>query len=138
MNGNFIQSYCQYYLALDMEDFKQQFEIIYKKFYDWGVANGFKPSKLAFSRFIGVSQGAIQNWEYKGTYPGAKDLKTIHDKLGFSYDWLITGEGEPMDKQQKQIEALKQEVEQLRTRLFVEGTTDKATVTDTAKAGGQG
>lgn len=80
-----------------MDDFSQRFGIIYEKFANWGVQNGFKPSKLAFSRFLGVSQGAIQNWEYKGSMPSAKDLKKIHDKLGFAYDWLIAGEGPMYD-----------------------------------------
>ncbi len=81
---------------MDMENFSQRFEIIYKKYYAWGVENGFKPSKLAFSRFIGISQGCMQKWE-KGQIPAGKDLKTIHDKLGFAYDWLIAGEGEMFD-----------------------------------------
>ena len=79
-----------------MENFSQRFEIIYKTFATWGAKNGFKPSKLAFSRFIGISQGCMQNWE-KGQIPAGKDLKTIHDKLGFAYDWLIAGEGEMFD-----------------------------------------
>lgn len=119
-----------------MDDFKQRFEIIYKKYAGWGIQNGFKPSKLSFSRFLGVPQGTMQGWEYRGSLPTGKDLKTIHDKLGFSYDWLITGEGEPMDDQQKRIEELEQEVKQLRTRQLAEGTTDKAAVTATAKAAG--
>lgn len=76
-----------------MENFSERFEIVYKKYYEWGLDNGFKPSKLAFSRFVGVSQATMQRWE-KGQIPAAKDIKTIHDKLGFSYDWLIAGEGE--------------------------------------------
>ena len=79
-----------------MENFSDRFEIIYKKFYDWGLDNGFKPSKLAFSRFVGVSQATMQRWE-KGQVPAARDVKTIHDKLGFAYDWLIAGEGEMFD-----------------------------------------
>lgn len=79
-----------------MENFSKRFEIIYKKYYDWGLDNGFKPSKLAFSRFVGVSQATMQRWE-KGQVPAARDVKTLHDKLGFAYDWLIAGEGEMFD-----------------------------------------
>ena len=79
-----------------MENFSQRFEIIYKTFATWGAKNGFKPSKLAFSRFAGVSQATMQRWE-KGQVPAARDIKTIHDKLGFAYDWLIAGEGEMFD-----------------------------------------
>lgn len=79
-----------------MPDFSARFAIIYKKFADWAAGNGFRPSKLAFSRFIGISQGGMQKWEM-GQVPTAKDLKAIHDKLGFAYDWLIAGEGEMFD-----------------------------------------
>lgn len=79
-----------------MADFSARFAVIYKKFADWAAGNGFRPSKLAFSRFIGISQGGMQKWEM-GQVPTAKDLKAIHDKLGFAYDWLIAGEGEMFD-----------------------------------------
>ncbi|MDE6734744.1 MAG: hypothetical protein K2J64_04675 [Desulfovibrio sp.] len=38
----------------------------------------------------------MQKWEM-GQVPTAKDLKAIHDRLGFAYDWLIAGEGEMFD-----------------------------------------
>lgn len=79
-----------------MADFSARFAVIYKKFADWAAGNGFRPSKLAFSRFIGISQGGMQKWEM-GQVPTGRDLKTIHDKLGFAYDWLIAGEGPMFD-----------------------------------------
>lgn len=79
-----------------MRNFSKRFEIIYKKYYDWGLQSGFKPSKLAFSRYLGISQGCMQKWQ-KGQTPAANDLKTIHDKLGVAYDSLIAGEGEMFD-----------------------------------------
>ena len=78
----------------------------------------------------------MQKWE-KGQRPTAPHIKLIHDKLGFSYDWLITGEGEPMDEQQKQIEALEQEVKQLRTQLLHDGVTDEKSLTNIGTAAGQ-
>lgn len=139
-----MQSHCQHCPNIFMEDFRQRFEIIYKKFFDWGKQNGFKPSKLAFSRFLGVSQGAIQNWEYKGTLPAGKDLKTIHDKLGFSYDWLITGEGDMFDEAARllaekdaEIERLKEENRKLTTHPDHDGMTDEKSLADIAKAAGQ-
>lgn len=77
-----------------MGDFSQQFEIIYEKFSCWAKSDNRPSSKLAFSRYLDVSQGRMQKWE-AGQIPRPADLKTIHDKLGFSYSWLITGEGEP-------------------------------------------
>lgn len=119
-----------------MGNFKQRFEIIYKKFYDWGLANGFKPSKLAFSRFLGISQGRMQCWE-KGQLPLGTDLKTIHDKLGFSYDWLITGEGEMFDIAAQKMAEQEAEIVRLRTQLFMQGDSDEKSSVATAKAAGQ-
>lgn len=127
-----------------MDDFKQRFEIIYKKYAAWGIQNGFKPSKLAFSRFLDVPQGTMQGWEYRGSLPTGKDLKTIHDKLGFSYDWLITGEGEQFDEsaqvmaaQKAEIERLEAENRKLNARLLQDGVIDEKSVAETAKAVGQ-
>lgn len=120
-----------------MKNFRQRFEIIYEAYVNLVANTGAKPSKLAFSRFLGVAQGTMQNWDYNGTVPSGKDLKTIHDKLGFSYDWLISGEGEPMDRTHEKVEALEAEVQRLRTRLFVEGSTDKDVAPNTNKASGE-
>lgn len=121
-----------------MLDFKQRFEIVYDKFATWGMNNGFKPSRLAFARFLGVSQGRMQQWE-KGKLPGGEDLKAIHDKLGFAYDWLISGEGEMFDEAAQKIEALEHEVKRLRAERLMEGTASQDSATNTGKAaGGQG
>ena len=77
-----------------MGDFSQQFEIIYEKFSRWAKSDNRPSSKLAFSRYLDISQGRMQKWE-AGQIPRPADLKIIHDKLGFSYSWLVTGEGEP-------------------------------------------
>lgn len=77
-----------------MDSFAQRFEIIYKKFSGWAKSDNRPYSKLAFSRYLDISQGRMQKWE-AGQIPRPADLKIIHDKLGFSYSWLITGEGEP-------------------------------------------
>lgn len=118
-----------------MENFSSRFAIIYKKFYDWGIANGFKPSKLAFSRFVGVAQSTMQNWE-KGQIPAPKDLKTLHDKLGFAYDWLICGEGEMLDETAARLASQEAEISRLRTRLLVDGVTDEKSADSTARAAG--
>ena len=123
-------------MSTPMNSFEEQFKIIYQKFADWATSEGFKPNRTAFARHIGVSQGCMQKWE-KGQRPTAPHIKLIHDKLGFSYDWLITGEGEPMNEQQKQIEALEQEVKQLRTQLLHDGVTDEKSLTNIGTAAGQ-
>lgn len=138
------------------EDFSQRFVIIYKKFVDQAVG-GEPTSKLAFSRFVGVAQGVMQNWE-KGSIPLPKYLKIIHDKLGFDYGWLLTGEGEPFDaardvgpsEREKvladkiaELEAELREADRvnrnLTTRLFVDGVGDKSDATSIGNAAdGQG
>ena len=120
-------------------NFSLRFEIIYKKYYDWGIQNGFKPSKLGFSRFMGLSQGAIQKWE-KGQIPAAKDIKVIHEKLGFAYNWLISGEGEMFDKTPELLKELKEkdaEITRLKTRLFMEGSFNEESARATVKVGEQ-
>lgn len=119
-----------------MDDFSQRFEIIYQTYAEFGKANGFKPSKLAFSRYVGVFQATMQRWE-KGQIPSGKDLKTIHDKLGFSYDWLISGEGEMFDQAAKLLAEKDAEISRLQTILFIDGTGDKDDSSDTDKAAGQ-
>lgn len=44
--------------------------------------------------FLGVSSGKGDAWK-KGQWPSADDLDTIAARLGFSYRWLVTGEGDP-------------------------------------------
>lgn len=92
-----------------MDSFKQRFEIIYDYFYKNAGADGRQTSKLALSRLLGISQGKMQNWE-KGQMPAAADIKTIHDKLGFSYDWLITGQGPQFENSVQADPAVVQEL----------------------------
>lgn len=120
-----------------MEDFKQRFEIIYKKYAEWGIQNGFKPSRLSFSRFLGVPQGTMQNWEYNGRIPSARDLKTIHDKLGFAYDWLISGQGEMFDNTAQRLAEQERQIQELSARLCGNESAAKASESNTAHAVGQ-
>lgn len=120
-----------------MENFKDRFAIIYKRYYEWGIQNGFKPSKLGLSRFLNVPQGTMQNWEYKGKIPSGKDLKTIHDKLGFSYDWLISGEGEMLDQAAEKLASQEAEIAKLKTLILVDGVGDSGGLTNTGRAAGQ-
>lgn len=120
-----------------MQDFIKQFEQIYKKFADWAIQQGFKPNRTAFARHIGVSQGCMQKWE-KGQRPTASHMKLIHDKLGFAYDWLITGEGEMFDEPARLLAEKDKEIARLKRKLFVEGDSNEDSAANTAKAAGQG
>ena len=136
-----------------MENFSQRFEIIYQKFAADAKAAGRQSSKLAFARFMGISQGRMQKWE-KGQIPRPTDLLAIHEQLGFSYRWLITGEGDQFDesspalnsdaKLARKIEQLEAELAEeralnrkLTTRLLVEGGDETKGSDDVAKAAGQ-
>lgn len=56
-----------------------------------------KATNKTFCGFLNISTGKLQKWS-KGQWPSAEDLETIHDKLGFSYSWLVTGEGDPFEE----------------------------------------
>ena len=147
-----------------MLTFSQRFEIIYQYFSKDAVARGHRASKLALAKYLAISQGKLQKWEL-GQVPQPEDLKLIHDTFGFSYAWLVTGEGDPFDappevspidgeklaELEKENYALKARLEQaeselreerslnrkLTTRLLVEGATDQGDATAIAKAAGQ-
>lgn len=136
-----------------MDDFTERFEIIYQIFAAEEKGAGRQSSKLAFSRFMGVTQGRMQAWE-KGQIPSPKDLLTMHDKMGFALRWLITGEGEQFDESSPALNSdakLAQKIEQLEaelaeeralnrkltTRLLVESGDETKGTGDVAKAAGQ-
>lgn len=127
----------------NMQNFIQQFELIYKKFADWAIQQGFKPNRTAFARHVGVSQGCMQKWE-KGQRPTASHMKLIHDKLGFAYDWLITGEGEMFDcaaqmlaEKDAEIERLQDENRKLKERPAHGSGNEEKAMPDIGKAAGQ-
>lgn len=49
-------------------------------------------SMKKFAELIGVTDGNISAWESGRALPGAIALKSIHEKLGYSVDWILTGE----------------------------------------------
>lgn len=48
-----------------------------------------------FGEKIGVSQGAVQNYEATNSIPKGDILQRIRDEFEVSIDWLLTGEGDP-------------------------------------------
>lgn len=80
-----------------MHDWSQHYKIVYKKYYDFMLANGADKRVVhekAMRTFLGVSDGKGGAWK-KGQWPSAPDLAAIAKKLGFSYRWLVTGKGDP-------------------------------------------
>lgn len=82
--------------------FKKQFDLIHDIFKKSNHALEFGTSYSGFARFLGVSVGKVQAWREGGQWPKAQDIALLHRKMGFSYEWLVTGEGDPFDTPQKQ------------------------------------
>lgn len=80
-----------------MSDFSQRFEIIYKRFFELAAAENLPNSKIDLARMLGISQGRLQHWE-RGQIPRPDDLIKIHNTLGFSYSWMLTGDGDPLSE----------------------------------------
>lgn len=80
------------------KDFSHLYKIIYDYFLKHPDSSTLGTSRRAFAKWLDVSTGKAQAWEDKGQWPSAEDLETLHKKMGFSYRWLVTGEGEPFDE----------------------------------------
>lgn len=52
-------------------------------------------NQTAFAKRIGVSQGAVSQWENNLTRPNLDQLKAISDEFNISIDDLLHGEPEP-------------------------------------------
>lgn len=76
-------------------DWTHCYKIILQIFLRSKLANEYGANKLGLARCLGASQGKTQKWE-KGQWPSASDLAVIAERLGCSYRWLVTGEGDPM------------------------------------------
>ena len=77
------------------KNFTKHYEFIYDIFLKKYALNNISPSLRGFCSFLGISLGKRQAWQERGQWPSAEDLETLHNKMGFSYRWLVTGEGEP-------------------------------------------
>lgn len=77
-------------------NWSEKYEIVYKNFCKINYLKEKTPTIRGFCNFLGISLGKRQKWEL-GQWPSADDLHTLHEKMGFTYQWLITGEGEPFD-----------------------------------------
>lgn len=51
-------------------------------------------SQDKFAKAIGVSSGNVSSWELGKALPGALALKSIRENLGYSINWILTGEVE--------------------------------------------
>lgn len=76
--------------------FTQHFEFIYNFFCDISASKNVKPTNAGFCELLGISTGKFQAWRM-GQWPSAEDLVRLHEVFGFSYIWLITGEGDPWE-----------------------------------------
>ena len=53
-------------------------------------------NQTAFAKRIGVSQGAVSQWENNLTRPNLDQLKAISDEFNISIDDLLSGDPEPV------------------------------------------
>ena len=75
----------------------EHFEFVYKIFLGSSHSIKFGQTYKGFAAFLGMSNGKIQKWRELRQWPKAHDLKILHEKLGFTYGWLVTGEGAPFE-----------------------------------------
>lgn len=73
------------------------FKTLYKIFLDTIPQPLGGKSLTAFTNYLGLSRGKVDAWK-AGQRPKAEDLRLLHDKLGLSYRWLVTGEGDPFEE----------------------------------------
>jgi len=77
------------------KNFSEQFDTIYEWYSVIARESGTIPSNLSFSRFLNHEHdGRVRAWK-RGQWPSAEDIWDIHQKMGFSLGWLVSGEGEP-------------------------------------------
>ncbi|SBW07792.1 conserved hypothetical protein [uncultured delta proteobacterium] len=80
-----------------MKNFSDMFDIIFEVYRSHARAAGISPSNVSFARFLGHDHdGRVRAWK-KGQWPSADDLWQMHQKLGFSLQWLVSGEGGPFE-----------------------------------------
>lgn len=95
-----------------------KYQLVYDYFCSVADSKGSKATVRGFCDFLGISAGKRQKWS-QGQWPSAEDLENLHDKLGFSYRWLITGEGDPFEEggTLPEAEVAKREEKEKRLRL---------------------
>jgi transcriptional regulator with XRE-family HTH domain len=47
-----------------------------------------------FGELCGASKSAVSQWESGGTVPSLQNIMALQDRLGFSLDWLVRGNGD--------------------------------------------
>ena len=88
------------------------YEMVYERFRSLADSKGFKANVRGFCDFLEISAGKRQKWSL-GQWPSAEDLEKLHDRLGFSYRWLITGEGGDLPEEGARVHALEARLQEL-------------------------
>lgn len=83
---------------MPLTDFREPFKIVYKIYLQSRLAGTHGNSFSGFARCLGVSYGRVQTWREGKRWPGSEDIVLMHDRLGLSYQWLLTGTGEPLER----------------------------------------
>lgn len=109
----------------------KHFDFVYQTFLNSNDSARGAKSYSAFARYLNLSLGKVQKWRESKQWPKAPDLAVLHDKLGFSYRWLVTGEGDPFNshaeaiastpvngEQEKDVATLRAETNALKDKLL--------------------
>ncbi|CAK7034951.1 MAG: hypothetical protein DELT_00522 [Desulfovibrio sp.] len=97
-----------------MRDWSEGFKIVKQRYLDSMVAKGADKSLLTekgMKFFLGLSDGKCSAWK-GGQWPSAEDLDMLAREFGFSYSWLVTGEGDPFGDDAPQIAPLVKDARQ--------------------------
>lgn len=111
-------------------------EIVYDFYCRQVRASGGKPTQTGFWEHLGATRGKFQKWS-KGQWPSVEDLQAIHEKFGFSYSWLVTGEGEMFDTKDRELAAKDEELA-AKARLVEEKDAEIARLTNMILVDGAG
>lgn len=83
-------------MAGTKRNWSENYQLVYSYYCSKNQGKEIKLSQRSFCQFLGISLGKREKWQ-KGQWPSAEDLAKLHNKMGFSYRWLITGEGDPFE-----------------------------------------
>lgn len=61
-----------------------------------------KLTQAQLGEMCNASKSAVSQWESDQTLPTLANILALHDRLAFSLDWLLAGDGHPNDEKRKQ------------------------------------
>ncbi len=99
-----------------VKNWSQKFVMIKELFCTKADELGYKKTDKDFQEYLGIGSGKMRNWR-AGQWPSAEDLEVLHEKFGFAFSWLVTGEGDPFVETANAV-AVEKEVALLREQII--------------------